>query len=265
MIYTNLKGGLGNMMFQIAATLSMAIDKGVDASFPNLMSQLIYLNNDSSHNSKLKHSVEYLSLFDKLLTEQPPHGLKTYRYPLHYDSTIPEGNEFIIDGFFQSEKYFKKNEKKIKEILTVPKNVLDVINIKYKLLLELKTTAIHVRRGDYLKFPKHHPTQPVEYYKKSIELLNNTEKFIIFSDDIEWCKSNFIGDEYYFIENEKDYVELYLMSMCNNVITSNSSFSWWGAWLNNNTDKIIVGPNIWFGVNTNYISKDILPKEWIKL
>ena len=265
MIYTNLKGGLGNMMFQIAATLSMAIDKGVDASFPNLMTQLIYLNNDNTHNSKLKHSIEYLSLFDKLLTEQPPQGLKTYRYPLHYDSTIPEGNEFIIDGFFQSEKYFKKNEKKIKEILTVPKNVLDVINIKYKLLLELKTTAIHVRRGDYLKFPKHHPTQSVEYYKKSIELLNNTEKFIIFSDDIEWCKSNFIGDEYYFIENEKDYVELYLMSMCNNVITSNSSFSWWGAWLNNNTDKIIVGPNIWFGVNTNYISKDILPKEWIKL
>ena len=265
MIYTNLKGGLGNMMFQIAATLSMAIDKGVDASFPNLMSQLININNDSFHNSKLKHSIEYLSLFDKLLTEQPPQGLKTYRYPFHYDSTIPEGNEFIIDGFFQSEKYFKKNEKKIKEILTVPKNVLDVINIKYKLLLELKTTSIHVRRGDYLKFPKHHPTQPVEYYKKSIELLNNTEKFIIFSDDIEWCKSNFIGDEYYFIENEKDYVELYLMSMCNNVITSNSSFSWWGAWLNNNTDKIIVGPNIWFGVNTNYISKDILPKEWIKL
>jgi hypothetical protein len=265
MIYTNLKGGLGNMMFQIAATLSMAIDKGVDASFPNLMSQLININNDSFHNSKLKHSIEYLSLFDKLLTEQPPQGLKTYRYPFHYDSTIPEGNEFIIDGFFQSEKYFKKNEKKIKEILTVPKNVLDVINIKYKLLLELKTTAIHVRRGDYLKFPKHHPTQSVEYYKKSIELLNNTEKFIIFSDDIEWCKSNFIGDEYYFIENEKDYVELYLMSMCNNVITSNSSFSWWGAWLNNNTDKIIVGPNIWFGVNTNYISKDILPKEWIKL
>ena len=265
MIYTNLKGGLGNMMFQIAATLSMAIDKGVDASFPNLMSQLININNDSFHNSKLKHSIEYLSLFDKLLTEQPPQGLKTYRYPFHYDSTIPEGNEFIIDGFFQSEKYFKKNEKKIKEVLTVPKNVLDVINIKYKLLLELKTTAIHVRRGDYLKFPKHHPTQSVEYYKKSIELLNNTEKFIIFSDDIEWCKSNFIGDEYYFIENEKDYVELYLMSMCNNVITSNSSFSWWGAWLNNNTDKIIVGPNIWFGVNTNYISKDILPKEWIKL
>jgi len=265
MIYCHLKGGLGNMIFQIAATLSMAIDKGVDASFPNLMSQLININNDSFYNSKIKHSIEYLSLFDKLLTEQPPQGLKTYRYPFHYDSTIPEGNEFIIDGFFQSEKYFKKNEKKIKEILTVPKNVLDIINIKYKLLLELKTTAIHVRRGDYLKFPKHHPTQSVDYYKKSIELLNNTEKFIIFSDDIEWCKSNFIGDEYYFIENEKDYVELYLMSMCNNVITSNSSFSWWGAWLNNNNDKIIIGPNIWFGINVNDTSKDILPKEWIKL
>ena len=77
------------MLFQIAATLSMAIDKGVDASFPNLMSQLININNDSFYNSKLKHSIEYLSLFDKLLTEQPPQGLKTYRYPLHYDATIP--------------------------------------------------------------------------------------------------------------------------------------------------------------------------------
>lgn len=262
----NLKGGLGNMLFQIAATLSFSIDKGVDASFPNLMSHLDYLNNDGSYNPKLKHSLEYLFLFDKLLTKKPPQDIKTYHYPFHYDDKIPEGNEFIIDGFFQSEKYFKKNEKKIKEILTVPKNVLDIINSKYKSILDLETTAVHIRRGDYLNYQKYHPTQSLEYYKKSMDLLNNTEKFIIFSDDIEWCKLNFIGDKYCFIENEKDYVELYLMSMCNNVITCNSSFSWWGAWLNNNNNKIIIGPKIWFGENySSYISEDILPDEWIKI
>lgn len=262
MVYCYLKGGLGNIMFQIAATISMAVDKGVEASFPNLMGQLQAIDNDRHFNPTLRHSIEYMCIFDGLLTNPPPPGLKTYPYPFHYDPMIPEETDFIIDGFFQSEDYFKHNEVKVREVLGVPKKVSEIIESKYRSLFNVRTTGIHVRRGDYLRYQSHHPTQSLQYYEKGIQLFNDTEKFIIFSDDIGWCKENFIGDQYFFVEGEKDYVEIYLMSMCDNVITSNSSFSWWGAWLNDN--DTMVGPNLWFGPAITFSDKDIIPKTWTK-
>lgn len=253
------------MMFQIAATLSMAIDKGVDASFPNLMTQLIYLNNENTHNSKLKHSIEYLSLFDKLLTEQPPQGLKTYRYPLHYDSTIPEGNKFIIDGFFQSERYFNHHRDAILSLLQIPDSVMSVINEKYSHILNTKTTSLHVRRGDYVRHPNHHPTCGDEYYREAISKIDGETTLVVFSDDIDWCKKNLNYDNTIYVENEKDYIELYLMSLCDNNIIANSSFSWWGAWLNQNNKKIVVGPKQWFGSSITHDDSDIIPESWIKI
>lgn len=92
-----------------------------------------------------------------------------------------------------------------------------------------------------------------------------TDLFIVFSDDIEWCEENLPKDNFYYIKNEKDYIELYLMSMCNNNITCNSSFSWWGAWLNKKEDKKVIGPKIWFGSAINHNTDDIIPQSWIKL
>ena len=94
----------------------------------------------------------------------------------------------------------------------------------------------------------------------------DTEIFVVFSDDIKWCKENFIGNNFYFVENEKDYIEMYLMSSCNNNIISNSSFSWWSAWINENENKKIIGPKNWFGPSLSNISdRDIIPLEWIKI
>ena len=89
--------------------------------------------------------------------------------------------------------------------------------------------------------------------------------FVIFSDDIEWCKKNLNISDSLYIENEKDYIEMYLMSLCRNNIISNSSFSWWGAWLNNYQSKIVIGPSKWFGNSINHNTGDILPENWIKL
>jgi hypothetical protein len=261
-------GGLGNMLFQIAAAKSFAISKNTKASFYNLKEHLAYLNADRQYNPKLNYSHEYLKLdiFNNLICE-PPINTKKYTFPFHYEDIQLEGDNILIYGFFQSEKYFKKHEKEIKEDFKVTDDVLKIITEKYSNLLNQKTTSIHVRRGDYVNHPNHHPTQSIEYYNKSIELLKNeTEKYIVFSDDIEWCKKNFIGDKFIFIENEKDYVELYLMSMCQNNIISNSSFSWWGAWLNNNKNKTVIGPKIWFGNSLSFHNiNDILPENWIKL
>ena len=94
---------------------------------------------------------------------------------------------------------------------------------------------------------------------------NNCENFIIFSDDIKWCKNNFIGDKFTFIEGEKDYIDLWLMSLCNHNIIANSSFSWWGAWLNQNPNKKVIAPINWFGPEKKLNPKDIYCKNWIKI
>ena len=133
-------------------------------------------------------------------------------------------------------------------------------------MLEGKKTSIHVRRGEYLKYPNHHPTQTLKYFEDSVEALKDkTDKIIVFSDDIPWCKENFKFDNIVYIENEKDYIEIYLMSLCNNNITSNSSFSWWCAWLNENKDTVVIGPTKCFGLALTHATADILPESWIKI
>ena len=96
-------------------------------------------------------------------------------------------------------------------------------------------------------------------------LKDETDLFVVFSDDIKWCKEHIKPSNVIYIENEKDYIELYLMSICNNNIVSNSSFSWWGAWLNKNEDKKVIGPLKWFGTAITHNTDDVLPNNWIKI
>ena len=266
MIYCNLKGGLCNMFFQIATAKSIAIDKGTDCSFPNLINQLNYLNSENTHNPSLTHAMEYTHILRNFNANPPTSSLPMFSYPFEYAIYVLPDDNFYIDGFFQSEKYFKHNRKAIIESLKLSNSLLKKIQDKYSELLTKRTTSIHVRRGDYVSFPNHHPVQTLDYYLKAIELLkNDTDVFVVFSDDIDWCKNNFKLDNIVYIEGEKDYISLYLMSFCKNNIISNSSFSWWGAWLNENENKKVVGPNIWFGSEIKHNTGDILPEEWIKI
>lgn len=267
MIYCNLKGGLGNMLFQIAATKSVSIDIGVDCCFPNLIDNLNYLNADNLYNPKLNHSLEYLKIFQKLNVSDPINIIDSLTYPFEFipHQYIPLGN-FFISGFFQSEKYFVHNRQEIIDFIKMPESIGNVITSKYSSVLAQKTTSIHVRRGDYVIHPNHHPTQSLDYYLSAIELVKDkTDIFVVFSDDIQWCKNNFKDLNAIYIENEKDYIELYLMSFCNNNIIANSSFSWWGAWLNENKNKIVIGPKLWFGSSITHKTDDIIPETWIKL
>lgn len=267
MIYCNLKGGLGNMLFQIAAAKSLAIDNGTDCYFPNLINHLQYLDDDTDYNSNLNHSSDYLMLLKNLNIKPLPNTpILKLEYPFHFFETPPITNDVLINGFFQSEKYFIKNRDEIIKYLSFDFISNDYIKNKYGFILNKRCTSIHVRRGDFLKYPSHHPTQSLDYYLKGIELLKNeTDVFVIFSDDIEWCKENVKLENVIYITDEKDYIELYLMTLCKNNITSNSSFSWWGAWLNNNPEKIVVGPLKWFGDRIQHNTGDILPEKWIKL
>jgi len=267
MIYLKLKGGLGNMLFQIAAGYSFAIKNNTELCFINLEEHLEYLNNDSTHQVNLKHAFEYLKLnqfSNKKTVNKQPQKYTVSSFPFEYFNLIPK-NDSLIEDFFQSEKYFLDNEKAIKNDFKATDEIKEMLN-KFD-FFSYRTTAIHVRRGDYINFNQFHHVQSIEYYQKAIDLTKDfTEKFIIFSDDIQWCKNNFKGNKFIFIENQKDYIELYMMANCQNNIISNSSFSWWAAWLNENKNKVIIAPQKWFGPALNYLSeKDIIPEQWIKI
>jgi len=181
-----------------------------------------------------------------------------------------------INGYFQSEKYFKHAKDKVQEIITVTEDVKRGIQDQINIIRSEYTISLHVRRGDYLNYPNIHPTPNQDYYKEAIEyIVNETKKtdieIFVFSDDILWCVNNLFSlakingiKKVNFVSDNENYEDLHLMSICNHQITANSSFSWWAAWLNINKDKIIVSPNNWFGPQ-GPDPKDLVPETWKKI
>ena len=249
MISCYLQGGLGNYMFQIAATESLVKKNNDKAVF------------DFKNYSQIHKPLETYK--DNILRKVNVGEVfydKEYNEPFFEYNEIPYHSDMLLKGYFQSEKYF--DEKVVRELFSIDNNSKNYINDKYGDLLKKKTTSIHIRRGDFLDRLDRHPVQSMDYFNKAIEHFDDNI-FLIFSDDINWCKENFKGNNFVFIEGEKDYIDLYLMSMCKNNIISNSSFSWWGAWLNENDEKIIISPSVWFGDSKNLDTKDIYCDNWI--
>jgi hypothetical protein len=263
MIYCYLKGGLCNILFQMAATYAFAKENNTEASFPNLFDHLKFLNDEQYHNPKINYANEYLQLFQKCIVESPKNNIPKYEYPFHYDPHIPQNNS-IVNGFFQSEKYFCKYKNEILKYFEPTDDIKHKIGIMLKTLPK-EFNVIHIRLGDYLKNPYSHNNLPISYFLNGIKLLDSKLPYVIFSDDIEICKNNFIGDQYIFMENNKDYIDLFLMKEGKNCIMSNSSFSWWGAWMNDDINRVIA-PKQWFGPVLSYHNTgDIIPNRWEKI
>jgi hypothetical protein len=270
MITCRLKGGLGNLLFQIAAIEAMSIDSGIPSTYYNVNSQIKLINDDLDHNPTLKHANEYIHIFknfDWNKNSVNNISFNSIKVPFHYVKIQPKPNT-CYDGFFQSEKFFKHREKEIRNLFEPSTEIAEYIKSKYSFLFNTDVTSIHVRRGDYLKISHIHPLHNMDYFNAGINLIGNESTFLIFSDDIEWCKENFKGDNFIFF-NEKDYIELFMMSYCKNNIMSNSSFSWWGSWLNKNPDKKVIAPMLWFSqeaVQRKGINPiDIIPQTFIKI
>ena len=193
----------------------------------------------------------------------------------HFYSIVLKAKDNVyIEGYWQSEKYFKDIEAVIRREFTV-KNELQGKNKEVaQQILDTLSVAIHIRRGDYISNPltaKLHNTCSLEYYQQAINIFVGKVKdphFFIFSDDPAWLQKNMVLQYPITHVNhnkaDKDCEDLRLMSMCKHNIIANSSFSWWGAWLNNNPDKIVVAPKKWFN-DDSYNTKDLLPESWIKI
>ena len=233
-------GGLGNMMFQIATTYVLALDNNDEAYFQFLNDYYKKYGNDYETNifRKLKKDII------EIKTE--------HKYEWNY-TVLTYENGLQIYGYFQSYKYFDHKRKEILDLFDPTDKIIEYINKKYQMDELDNTVSVHIRRGDYVNI-KLHIKYGLEYIEKALDVIKkklNTEKIIIFifSDDIEWCKKNILLksiEKIIYVENEKTYIDLYLMSMCRHNIIGNSTFSWWGAYLNKNNDKLVVSPKHWF-------------------
>jgi len=261
-VSTTLKGGLGNYMFQIAATEAYSLDhnKIPVYSFDLAIAahKDIALYRDNIFRDAMQGGWDGI---DTMLIEPS----------FEYNKLPFAEGSVMLDGYFQSEKYFEKHSNQIREMFSESPESTDYIESKYGNLFAAKDlVSMHVRRGDYKKYPKHHPMLSLDYYKKAIDIFVKRDKssFLVFSDDVEWCRKNFVGPvfddvELIYSNNEFDYIDMYLMARCRNNIIANSTFSWWGAWLNNNTSKQIVAPNKWFGrALKGKDTSDLIPGTW---
>lgn len=221
-----------------------------------------------------KHGLEYVAQFDnygyhKVLTKInygeiiDTTGFKLWKEPTHAYHEIPSpeqlgSDNIVLDGYFQCFKYCDLYRDEILDLFGFTKE------------LNKGMTSIHVRRGDYVQYQKSFPLVTMAYYQKATKAMsdNGYNDFLVFSDDIEWCKQNFskLKGNFYYSEGKSVFGDLYSMAACENNIIGNSTFSVWGAWANQNPNKIVIAPDKltnWYGKLNICNTKDVYPDDWI--
>lgn len=243
-IYINLSCGLGNRLFKIASVY------GISKS----QNKLYAINNDyiTNHNTP---NLNYNSTIFRNVTFKAFDNTKTH---IVFDEPENDACNFLeipnvntdlqLYGYFQNEKYFFNYKKEIYDLFRIENDRKDYLIQKYNNLDN--TYFLHVRRGDYtLDINSMHYIDLTKYYENSFLLFPDDANFLIFSDDITFCKkSNFIKNKNVcYVENENEVNSLYLISLCKlGGIACNSSFSWWGSYLNENPKKKVTFPDKWF-------------------
>jgi hypothetical protein len=245
-------GRLGNQMFQCAAAIGYAKKYNVGWACPN----------DTKEVPRFHEFFPSLPRYDG-------HEFKRYNAadPSQFNYwPIPEHKQGVkLVGFFQSEKFFEGAHDEIRKVFKLDIKPVDAV-------------SIHVRRGDYVQHPNSFPpvTSHYVYDAMNIFVEQGIKHFIVFSDDLEWCKENIpihknvqanqrFGVSIEFSEGRNEFEDLSLMASCSHHIIANSTFSWWGAWLGHNPDKIVVSPSAdnWFGPGfTGGVPKDLIPSTW---
>jgi len=255
MIYVHPIGGLGNMFFHIASIWALAKDNGDELCLLNVERKIINLINDPR--CDLKHAAKYQYIFDRFLNKNS-NVTRRIGYPFNY-VLLTYHNETEYVGYYQCEKYFKHRRTELLELFKPTDEFVDEINNYEQLFGNI---SLHVRRGDYVGSIVH-PELSIKYYEEALTHLPEHMQVLVFSDDLKWCRENFIGEKYVFID-EIDYISIYLMAKMKHHIIANSSFSWWGAWLSEHDDKKIIAPKNWFGANTEY-DGDLIPDNWVRI
>jgi len=293
MIITKIYGGLGNQLFQYALGKSLALKNNTP-----LKLDISFFEQEQAHVTYRKYGLSDFNINAVIATAEEVNKIKRnhlkglfksiywrlqYRKPYYKQNYIKEKSftfdnnilnspqNIYLDGYWQSPKYFENIRNILLKELSL-KNPLNISEQQYfEKIQNTNSVSIHVRRGDYISNPKHteiYAQLGMNYYNSAIAYIKEkVEKpsFFIFSDDMDWVKTNFKTIENcIFIDSNNAAHSLSLMSACKHNIIANSTFSWWGAWLNYNEYKIVIVPQKWF-VSEKINKKDMCPESWLAI
>jgi hypothetical protein len=300
MIVVKLFGGLGNQLFQYAFGRKISLETNqklyleTKYGFKNDPYKRIYnlapfkIEENLLLNDSISIDLENLKI-DKyhwqgkiknyLLSIKRSHWQLIIEKNIAFDNSIQiKKNNAYLDGYWQSEKYFKEIRNEILQDLQL-KNPLQNENASIsKKMLETSSVSVHIRRmhGIEMEGQNHHNIHgglDLQYYQKALDIISKKEanlKLFVFSDDINWVKENFKSEfpMEFMSQNDDAHneLDLILMSHCQHQIIANSTFSWWGAWLNQNPEKIVIAPKKWYiNQEMNDQTQDLIPSDWIRI
>lgn len=269
MIVAKLIGGLGNQLFQYAAACNLAIINNTSLKLDLSEFDLYKLHKYSLHHFNFPQN--FITIDELNMLEE----VKEKHY--HYDDSFRLiGNNVVLRGYWQSEKYFQEIAPKLNKDFQLKSSISEKSLEISELIKQVNSVSLHIRRGDYAvgTYSDQILDQlDLAYYFEAIKKLQEVEMdliFFIFSDDPEWAKDALSIDiPMVFVDNnnaDANFEDLCLMSLCKHNIIANSSFSWWGAWLNKNQAKKVFAPKKWFSSNARNINdKDLVPESWYKV
>lgn len=242
-------GRLGNQMFQYAILKGLSAKYGYEFCIPP----------SAESNPYYDHVLFTLFKMEEVnvgYTDYPTYQEQGFRFDENLFNNCTDNTN--LNGYFQSYKYFQH----------INDEIVDNFSFKHNYDIDTEyDVAIHVRRTDYVGKTEYHGLCSEEYYREALSYFNPSGRFVVMSDDIEWCMRQDMFSGFDFRTATSDHEDLYVMSKARNNIIANSSFSWWGAWLNKNPEKKVIAPWLWF--NPGYIpiedTMDLIPSDWIRL
>lgn len=287
MVIVQLKGGLGNQLFQYAAGIALAEQHQV-----KLAVDISHLSHNQSGDTmrpyELKNLVHpplvakpgQIAPFQKFLRNSIEKFLPNYKRIVYkepaftYDENFENADDNVyLSGYWQSEKYFSKYEKLIKANFVFGEQLTQKVQPFAVTLRSSESIAIHIRRGDLVsrELQDYHGILSAAYYNNAIRIIRETiqtPSFYIFSDDMHWVKQQLqLPPATTFVSGQvshSSYEDFFLMQHCRHNIIANSSFSWWAAWLNSYPNKTVIAPKKWFN-NAPHNTRDLLPAAWIRM
>lgn len=288
-VTVRLIGGLGNQLFQYATARALALRHGAEVKLDLSGFESYGLRRYELDAYPIAADIaapEELAAIDagrptsgllgRVLARLRPHPAQHYREPhYHYDPELArQALPILLDGYWQSERYFIDVADVIRRELT-PRDALEPDNAAVAADIgEVNAVSLHVRRGDYVSNAHtnaYHGICSLDYYRAAVAHIREKvaePHFFVFSDDHDWTRENLKLDlpMTYVVANAADrgYRDMQLMSLCQHHVIANSSFSWWGAWLNPSPAKMVVAPATWFAAGAND-TKDLVPAGWVRL
>lgn len=285
MISIHLMGGLGNQLFQLCCVLALGIQTNTPVA---ILSR--YMTNFNGREDRPTYWNNLFAGLTRHLTFVPDwKDIFFIQEPgFHYQyipiSPIMAGKKVMLVGYYQSEKYFKNQFDRLYDLFGFDRLRKDVLDKQSLTAAEMQhTISVHFRLGDYKELTHMHPILPYEYYREALAYLVATQALAFPQVVYYFCEEEDISTVSGMIERLQrefgaatlefrranpaleDWEQMLFMSACRHHVIANSSFSWWGAYLNRHPDKVVCYPSVWFGPSAGHNTKDLVPPEWVQI